>query len=271
MFQFDSTASNQGLIDRMGLYSRNFKKKQGDKIITIRKFTEQPYTYIGRLGSDLEGDIPNGITIRIELEFDTSQFCIMTHEDESYTPTFIVHNLILHCPVAELEDSVYASITKEIKQKPYIIPYVRQEISTFSINKGTKTFLSDTLFSGSSQLPSKIAVVFVETDGFRGDYGKNPFNFQNSFVDDSGNICEIMSQGLYLNGNLIDGLKSETPIVDFFKMSLYAGFVESGFNNGIKLKDYQLGNYIVNHDLTTSAGSTPSTLISPGIRVGHCR
>ena len=54
-------------------------------------------------------------------------------------------------------------------------------------------------------------------------------------------------------------------------MNLYGGFGESGFNNGLSLKDYQGGNYIVNHDLTTSAGSTPSSLMSPGIRVGHCR
>ena len=253
----------------MDLYSRKFKKKVDQATVTYRKFTDQPYTYIGRLGCDLEGDIPNGINIRIELEFDSTEFCIMTHET-SYTASFIVHSLVLHCPVAELEDSVYASISKSLKEKPYIMPYTRQEISTFSINKGVKTFLSDTLFSGSSNLPAKIAVAFVETDAFRGDYTKNPFNFKSNFVG-SGIICEIMSQGLYLNGNLIDGLKSEHPVVDFFKMSLYGGFVETGFNNGINLQAYQGGNYIVNHDLTTSAGSTPSSLLSPGIRIGHCR
>lgn len=222
------------------------------------------------MGADLDGDIPNGINIRVEIEFESTKFATMATAT-TYVPKMKIHSLLLHCPVAELEDSVYLSIDKSLQHKPFLMPYTRKEITTFSINKGVKTFLSDTLFTGASNLPAKMAVGFVYTDAFRGSLTTNPYNFRKNFTDSTGQICEIVSQGLYINGNLIDGLKSENPVIDFFKMNLYAGFVETGFDNGLRLRDYTTGNYIVNHDLTTSAGSTPSRLLTSGIRVGHCR
>lgn len=268
-FQFDSADPliNFGFKKRRNLFAFPITTKSGAKTF---RYTSNPVCFIGRLGCDLEGDIPNGINIRVEMTFENNKFCLMT-ADTAYKAKYVINSIVLHCPVAELEDSVYLSLDRTLQTKPMFMPYTRKEITTMSINKGTKTFLSDTLFSGASTLPSKVAVAFVETDAYRGDFKKNPFNMKKSFLGPDSYLSEIISQGLYLNGNLIDGFKSENPVIDFFKLSLYTGFVETGFCNGLSLSDFMGGNYIVTHDLTTAAGSGTSSLLTPGIRVGHCR
>ena len=231
-------------------------------------------TFVGKLDIDLPHDIPNGITVRLDFQMNDDKFALVGEKAKPSSPNlalnYQISDMVLQVPVAELEDSVYLKMEKNLETSPMILPYTRKEIVINTIPAMNRHFISDPLFSNELTLPSKIAVAFVKSSAFAGSFSENPLEFLNT-VTDGGNSATILSQGLYINGVPIEGVTSEDPKLDFFRMNLYSNFVDTGFCNSIDFSAFLNGFYLTVFDLTTAAGSAPTQIQVPGVRSGHCR
>ena len=251
--------SNSGFVKRMDQHS------------TItgadRVYSADPVTYVGLLGCDLRDDILNGVSVKINFKFTNSEFTIFTPDDAIEKPKYVVDSFYLLVPCCEMEDSTSMAIERSLEKKPYTMFFNRGEALINSIPMGAQMFFSDTLFNNSSQLPSKITVGFVPTNAFQGAYSLNPYFFRQEFK--SG--IKITSQELFVNGSSIDGITDHDFKLDFYKNYLYGNYLDTGSTCSINLTEFLNGVYLVTYDLSTSAGSSPSGHIAPGIRVGNCR
>ena len=258
-FYESSGTNNSGFVLRMDLHSET--TSQG------RIYSTDPVTYVGLLGCDLKDDIINGVSVKINFKFCEDEFCIFTTDAVSEKPKYVVDSFYLLVPCCEIEDSTSMAIEKSLEKTPYTMFFNRGEVLINSIPMGSQMFFSDTLFNNSTQLPSKIVVGFIPTTVYQGTYKKNCFNFQNEFMGGA----KIKSQELFLNGSSVDGITDADATIDFFKNYLYGNYVDSGFTCSISRADFYGGVYLVSYDLSTSAGSSPTGHIAPGIRVGNCR
>ena len=74
----------------------------------------------------------------------------------------------------------YDSFLHSWNSKPINFYYLRPQIKTYEIAKGTSSFQSETLFLD-MKLPYKLTVGLVLTMAFKGKYGYSPFFFQRVF------------------------------------------------------------------------------------------
>ena len=159
---------------------------------------------------------------------------------------------------------------RSLQSSPMILPYTRKEIVINTIPAMNRHFISDTLFANELKLPSKIAVAFVKSSAYSGTFKENPLEFLNT-ITHGAKSATILSQGLFINGVPIEGVSSDDPKLDFFRMNLYSNFVDTGFCNSIDFSAFLNGFYLTVFDLTTAAGSAPTQIQVPGVRSGHCR
>ena len=264
--KFNSVNNNTGNTRRAGLFSH--------KVGTVTSWNETATTLCGRLGIDFDQDIINGVTVRLDFRLNDAQFLFQHEKNSTVEPRFEIESFYLLVPCADLEDTVYLNIEKGLKHSPMILPYTRKEVIVNSIPQNSENFLTDTLFSSSPYLPSRIIVGYVKTDAYLGSYTENPYDFKKTFTGKVNGVEKtsiIDKQVLYLNGSAIDGLDGDESILDYYNLFVNGYFADTGFTNSISLPAFVGGYYFKICDLTTAAGSGPTKLITPGIRSGHCR
>ena len=248
----------------MDSISKEIVTGSGTAKTKTRKYFKEPLCLAGRLGIDLQSPVPNGVSVRIELRLANDPFVIMTNS--SATLSYELEDLTLEVPCGEYTTQMYKSIQDEFKKGPMILPYTRREIVVNAIPATQRSYLSDTLFSNSLTLPSKVCVAVVKASAYAGNQKENPLEFLHT-IDD----ITIESMGIYINGSPVEGTLSTNPVLDFYRMNTYSYFTDTGFANSIDLQDYLSGFYFMVFDMTTSAGFGPNSLQVPSIRSGHCR
>ena len=73
-------------------------------------------TFVGKLDIDLPHDIPNGVTVRLDFQMSEDKFVLVGEKATTGSPdlqlNYVISEMVLQVPVAELEDSVYQKMER---------------------------------------------------------------------------------------------------------------------------------------------------------------
>ncbi|XP_053391890.1 uncharacterized protein F54H12.2-like [Mercenaria mercenaria] len=141
----------------------------------------------------LERYLLNQVDVKVKLYRSSPDFCLVSSES---SPAFKI----------EIED-IYI-LARKIRVNPAVIyghadilkntnakyPYTRVECRSQSVASGSTSFHWENILQ--NQRPNKVVIGFVKSKTVSGDYGTNPFNFEN---------CNIQSIYLYADGLPVGG------------------------------------------------------------------
>ena len=111
-------------------------------------------------------------------------------------------NVILYVARAELNPSVINGHASGLNRQNAIYPLLHNELITFTIPKGQKSYTKDRLFP--DQAPKCLMIAMVDNEGFNGNIKKNPFHFEH---------FDLTKIALYRDGASIPG-RPFTPDFD---------------------------------------------------------
>jgi len=227
----DLTASptNEGLKERAELFSES-------KVVE----------FMTRIHSDIFAQpklLVNGIRMRLVLNFNKNNFCLMGNNVDDYKLKIVDASLMIR--KCKLVDSVYLNAIS----KKSLYPITRVALKEFSFTSGSANVDLNNLKSG--VLPNRIVLAMVSNAAKNGNGTLNPFNFQhfnlsecNVMLTSGGNNGTVNGQPLRFNfddGQDVDGY-----------WTLFAGTGKMHDNAGsiIKRKDYKSGYTLIAIDLS---------------------
>ena len=187
--------------------------------------------FVSQLKLDLDHPIPNGVDVRLEFipQDDNFFLCAPAIDDH----IFNIENFVVFAQAQTLQAPVYDTIERRCKTEDMNLPFKRKEVTTISLQAGTKSFTTDQLFAGRSATPARMIVGFVLEDAYLGQKKRNPYNFRTEFDG-----CKLLSLKTSLNGEDVDGLNHENcPALMYYKMQLQLGLTH-GVSNGISMSDF---------------------------------
>ena len=126
-------------------------------------------------GIDQPRAIINGVAVTLKFFQSFNEFRLMRDGKEKLR--LKITEAILKVCYISLNPDMLVAHNEALKTSPALYPFWRSDIKSFSIAKGSHTFMTDNIFHG--KVPSKIVVGLVSNAAYSGDYTKNPFNFQN--------------------------------------------------------------------------------------------
>ena len=134
----------------------------------------------------MDGPVPNGISVRIEFTLQDPKFFLMVPavaDIEKYS--YKIDKMMLLVPTRTLTVSVLERIEKHFKTADIVQSFRRFEVDQFTINSGTKQYLSENLFPAQSLVPARCIFALVDQDDFQGNMTKNPYKFGRKFTSDT--------------------------------------------------------------------------------------
>lgn len=179
--------------------------------------------------------ILNGVHLNIKLWPSRNAFKFMSSASPVEHKVKISEAYLKLCMVT-VNPAVMVAQRDVIEEAPAVYPFNRSEIRVYSLSKSEMNLNVENLFNG--EVPHFLCVALVSTDGFNGDYHKNPFNFANF------NLCSI---GFYVDGS---SLPCEAPFKPDYTKGLFTQPYlalsankkgDHSFNNGIYLDEFDRG------------------------------
>ena len=156
---------------------------------------------------------------------------------------------MLRARKVRISDSVYLAHAKALEHANATYPIRRVECKTFSIPTGNYDAVQENLFMG--QVPSRVIVGFVGTDGFNGSFGKNSYNFKNNKISD----ISLKSDGQEQSGELIKLDFTAGMIMEgYWSLLQTAGKVLKDADIDLSREDYANGYTLFGWDLTPDLG-----------------
>ena len=227
-----------------GLFSR-YERTKGGRIVDLEgplllDVFQQPKLLI------------NGVHLGIKLYPSSNAFRLMS---DSMTPTEkvqIVDARFKLC-VQRVENDILLSHQKLIQTTPATYPYLRSDIKTIAVAGGQYSYSVDDLFQGN--VPTKLIVGMVSSEGYSGSYTKNPFNFQH---------YNCSSVGFYVDGQSYPSHPLQPNFEANQFTDCYRTLTHFREDVNISLEDYKKGYclYILDIDPYFSFNTK---------RRGHCR
>ena len=199
----------------------------------------------------------NGVQVDLKLLPNTDSFALMCANKEKYS--FDIGEAVLKVCQCKLNPGVLISHAEMLKKVPALYPYMKSDIRSFNIQKGTFDWGMDDIFQG--QVPSRVVVTMVSSQAYSGSFNKNPYNFQNF-------DCNFV--GLYVDGQSVPG----EPMVCDYKnghyvnayLSMYTAVGKYGLNEGnyVSREDYPNGYCVYVFDVSGRRGREYLDLIKKG-------
>ena len=145
--------------------------------------------------------------VPINLRFSTAKhaFVLVSSLKAPEVPTFKVQITDASYDVCFVKPSASVLVSQNRvlhEDKKAMYPYLRSVIKTVNVPFGARNFSVDDVFS--SFIPADLFCVFVDAESYSGSYLKNPFFFENVFVDKA---------GCYLEGQSVPQRPYETSFV----------------------------------------------------------
>jgi hypothetical protein len=159
-------AINEGFICRRALIARS-------RVVDL----------MGRIHADIffqDRYMLNEVNIKIKLTRSKDAFCLIA--GERFAVRIVAAELIVR--KVQLSPSVFLAHAKALEHGMAKYPIKRVVCKTFTIPAG---FLDDShkkLFFG--QLPSRLVIGIVDNEAFNRTFGRNPFNFNNYNLSETG-------------------------------------------------------------------------------------
>ena len=208
---------------------------------------------------DSENLLLNNMNLDIELVRNTPEFILYDEtKDASYkieirNPTLTVRR---YKPAAPFLNSLIRNLEKS--KCKYAFRNIDMKATNFSKDLTRLTIPNIT----TGQIPSRIIFAFVDSEGFKGNYKRNPFFFQH---------FDLKEVNLYVNSEKYPGI----PIIyDFNKQITSPGYefymeqlgIHQSKTNGISKTDFENGYTIFVFDLTSdlSASQDHFSMIQTG-------
>ena len=131
-------------------------------------------------GIDQPRAIINGVAVTLKFFQFFNEFRLMRYGKEKLR--LKITEAILKVCYISLNPDMLVTHNEALKTSPALYPFWRSIIKSFSIAKGSHTFMTDNIFHG--KVPSKIVVGLVSNAAYFGDYSKNlDLNYMELSVD----------------------------------------------------------------------------------------
>jgi len=223
-----ATDADAGLVQRSKLI-------QGSQVVDL----------IGQLHCDIfqqDRLMINLVDIKIKMIRSKPEFCLISPTTGGVGFKIVLEHVSLFVRKVKVNPAVSLAHAKALEKTSCKYPIDRVICKTYSIAKGSYSFLQDNVFLG--PMPKRVIITCIENAAMNGDYLKNPFNFSHQNV----NFVSV-----YVDGQPVPGKPLE---LDFksgnFTRAYYSLF--SGFNcdKGIYLsrEEYAKGHVFYSFDLT---------------------
>lgn len=180
--------------------------------------------------------------LHVKLLPSKAEFVLLTAADNY---NYSIEKCELQVPRIGVMPEVISGHSKGLEKynAKYLLNHV--DITTFTITKGLKSFMKDSLYT--SQVPKLLVIGLVEHAAFNGDVTKNPFDFQHFGLN---------KIGLYRDGQLVPG-QILTPDYDIdhfthaYNQTMDAlNYFNTDDSNGMTMEHFKNGYNLYVFDLT---------------------
>jgi len=148
--------------------------------------------------------ILNGVPIGLKFWPNKPEFYIRSDDEESGF-RFEIIDATLNVCLVDVSPGILVGHAEGLKYAPAVYPFFQSNVKGYAIPSGIYEHTIDNIFQG--DIPSEILVGIVSSQGFTGDYTKNPFNFHHHNVS----YC-----GFYVNDESVPkrALEPRYPVDD---------------------------------------------------------
>lgn len=139
------------------------------------------FEMMGRLHLDLvfqERLILGGSNVRIKLNPALPEFYFQAAE--GIKPTLDLLDVAIHAHVSKVTPEILKFHRESLRISPCKYQFTRVEVRRIGIPKDTVDACCDNVLRG--QIPRRMFVGFVDSDGFTGSYSKSPYSFHHNHV-----------------------------------------------------------------------------------------
>lgn len=159
-----------------------------------------------------------------------------------------ITKLALHIKRVKLFPDIQTNILSTLNNTPANYFIIRNEVKTFSLNKGLSAASIENVFAGI--LPRRIVIGFVDENGFSGNYAYDPYKFENV------NINQIM---LNVDGSLIPTVPYQPNfpngcIREFVDLYRTLGQDEGGPQLNLSFDEYKTKTTLFGFDISGPLG-----------------
>ena len=117
----------------------------------------------------------NGVPLMLKFWPSTEKFRLMAGDPKSEYKIDILDARLNMCTV-KVSPSLMLAHAEVLKSTPAIYPYQKSDIRTYTMSKGSFNFAIDDLYQG--EVPNRVLVGIVSSQGYNGSFQKSPFNFE---------------------------------------------------------------------------------------------
>ena len=236
----DIAGSNDGLVERTAY-------------VSLSKFIDMQ----GGLYHDffqMKRYLLNQVDVKVKLYRSTPAFCLLSAESGADFKIDISDTCLLARKI-KVNPAVIFAHSEMLNTTNAKYPFTRTDCHMQSIPQGSSSFHWDNLFQG--QKPDRVVVCFVDSTAVSGQFGKNPFNFQNCGIKHITSFADGMPTSgapSKLTFNPTKGSTFVRAYADLFqnygkwKKDNGNNISREDFENGYCLFTFQLQPYFENRD-----------------------
>lgn len=202
----------------------------------------------GRLHSDIcaqDRFILNGVDVKFRLTPSKHSFNQMS--DHANPTTTIITRASLFVRKVKLNPAVALAHAKALEKTTAKYPLNRVTVKTFSIPKGNMSVTQDNLFL--TQLPKRLVVGLVNSEGYLGDYKRHPFLFDTFGLT---YLSLSVSGKMIPQTPLTPDFKNKHYVRSYFHQGLGLGYQQQSDGNGISYDDFAAGYSLFVWDLSAN-------------------
>ena len=194
----------------------------------------------------------NGMPMLFRFVRSRDSFTLIASDKVQYT--IKITKLALHIKRVKLFPDIQTDLLSTLNNTPANYFIIRNEVKTFSLNKGLTAASVENVCSGI--LPRRIILGFVSESGFSGAYDADPYKFENV------NISQIM---LNVDGSLIPSVPYQPTFPDgcireFVDLYRVLGQDEGGPQLNLSFDEYKAQTTLFGFDISGPLGGESGNL-----------
>ena len=208
---------------------------------TFRSYDWHPEWFFGRLESDYNRLVPNGVDVRVKFVLQKPELFLQTTMRFLGTKwNYRVKQMALYVPVKTMAKDPMNAIEERLKRSSLKYHYRRSTITTFSMPSSAQKWMSENLFPSRLLIPLRLFVMVISEKAYLGHFNYTPYRWD--LEPEQG--CPIKSVKLTRDGDAVDGMDSESqPVLDFTNFYDVLGQSRTGDTCSISLEQYKRGTY----------------------------
>ena len=196
--------------------------------------------------------ILNGVDIEIKLWPNRDELRLIT-SPEGREAKIVIEDIRLKVCKVTVSDETFLGHNAQLLKTPALYPFERTDIRCKDVSQGKYGDILEDIFQG--ELPSKIIIGMVDSEGYYGDFNRNPFWFHHYDID---RICvsvdgeSVPQQPMELNfadANYLQALMGLYQVSGILHENKDIGINRDNFRQGYALFGFQL-------DTTSSTDNT---------------